>query len=174
MAIAARHDNGNRPALKFRLTICESSGRAAKVEQNRRKLFLQSSSVLVLLMPTLIVHRPASQTERKPGAALSQNLLIPPPTSRGAFCVWPIWPATRSTGLADMRQSFGARPARFCLLSMHSIAANHKGEAAVSVSTAGKTRRPTDTTTIEPTYPRIYMIDAELGRDGQPIGINRG
>ena len=113
-------------------------------QPNRRKLSLQSSSVLILLMPALIVHRPASQTERKPGAALSQNLLIPPPNSRVAFCVWPICPATRSTGLAGMKQSFGARPARSCLLSMHWIVANHKREAAVSVSVAGKTCRPTE------------------------------
>ena len=37
---------------------------------------------------------------------------------------WPverelICPATRSTGSAGMKQSFGARPARSCLLSMH-------------------------------------------------------
>ena len=32
---------------------------------------------------------------------------------------------------------------------------------------AGKTRRPTDATTIELPDPLIYAIDAELGRDGQ-------
>jgi hypothetical protein len=50
--------------------------------------------------------------------------LIPPPTSPAAFCVWPICRATRSTGLAGMKPSFGARLARPCLLSMHWIVAN--------------------------------------------------
>jgi hypothetical protein len=71
-------------------------------------------------------------------------------TSHVAFCVWPICPATRSTGLAGMKRSFGARPARSCLLSMHWIVANLKREGVVSVSVAGNTGRPTDTTTIEP------------------------
>jgi len=77
-------------------------------------------------MPTLMEHCTASQTERKPSPALGQNPLIPPPTSHVAFCVWPICPATRSTGLAGMKQSFGAKRARSCLLSMHCIVANHK------------------------------------------------
>jgi hypothetical protein len=64
---------------------------------------MQDSGGLILSMPAPIEHRPASQAERKPGAALGRNLLIPPPSSRGAFCVWPIWPATRSTGLAGIR-----------------------------------------------------------------------
>ena len=43
----------------------------------------------------------------------------PTSTSHVAFCVWPICPATRSTDLAGMKQSFGVRRARSCLLSMH-------------------------------------------------------
>ena len=95
---------------------------------------MQGSGGLILSMPTPIEHRTASQTERKPGPTRGRNLLIPPPSSHVAFCVWPICPATRSTGLAGMKQSFGARPARSCLLSMHWIVANHKRKAAVSVS----------------------------------------
>jgi len=45
-----------------------------------------------------------------------------------AFCVWLICPATRSTALAGMKQSFGAESDRSCLLSMHWIVANHKRE----------------------------------------------
>ena len=73
-----------------------------------------------------------------------------------------------------MKQSFGARPARSCLLSMHWIVANHKKEGAVSVSAAGKTCRPMDATIIELPDPPIYAIDAEFGRDGRAVGINRG
>ena len=84
--------------------------------------------------------------------------------------IWPIRPVTRPTRLAGMRQPYGARPARFCLLSTHWIAANHKREAAVSVSMAGKTRRPTDATAVEAPTHLLYAIDVELGRDGQAIG----
>ena len=69
-------------------------------------------------------------TEACPGSG--PESIDPAPTSHVAFCVSPIWPATRSTGLAGMKQSFGARPARSCLLSMHWIVANHKREVAVS------------------------------------------
>ena len=41
------------------------------------------------------------------------------PTSRIAFCVWPICPVARLTGLAVMKQSFGARPLRSYLRLMH-------------------------------------------------------
>jgi hypothetical protein len=91
--------------------------------------------------------------------------------SHFAFCVWPICPATRSTGLAGMKQSFGARPARSCLLSMHWIVANHKIEGAVSVSAVGKTCRPTDATTIE--LPDSCLRDRRRVRlGGQAIGTN--
>jgi hypothetical protein len=113
-------------------------------------------------MPTPIEHRAASQTERKPSLALGRSPLIPPPTSHFPFCVSPICPATRSTGLAGMKQSFGARPPRSCLLSMHWIVANHKRDGAASVSVAGKTCRPTDATTIELPDSLIYASDAEL------------
>ena len=105
---------------------------AAELNQSRRKLSMQCSGGLILSMPTPIEHRTASQTERKPCPALGRNPLIPPPTSRVAFCVSPICPATRSTGLAGMKQSFGAKPARSCLLSTHWIVANHKIEGGAS------------------------------------------
>ena len=147
---------------------------AAKLNQSRGKLFMQGSGGLILSMPTPIAHRTASQTERKLGQTRGLTPLIPPPSSHVAFCAWPTCPATRSIGLAGMRQSFGARPARSCLLWMHWIAANHKRKAAVSVSMAGKTRRPTDATIVELPNPSIYAIDAELGWDGRAIGIYRG
>ena len=68
-----------------------------------------------------------------------------------------------------MKQSFGAKPARSCSLSMHWVAANHKKEGAVSVSVGGKTCRPMAATTIELPDPAIYAIDAELGRGGRAI-----
>ena len=74
---------------------------------------------------------------------------ILPLTSRVAFCVSPICPTTRSIASADMKQPFGARPARSCLRSMRWIVANHKKEGAVSASAVDKTSRPMDTTTIE-------------------------
>ena len=73
-----------------------------------------------------------------------------------------------------MKQSFGARPARSCLLSMHWIVANHKRKAAVSVSD-GRQYPPADgRDDFELPNPSIYAIDAELGRDGRAIGIYRG
>ena len=57
-------------------------------------------SRLILLMPTPIEQRTASQKERKPDPALRRTPLIVPPTSRAAFCVWQIFPFIRSTALA--------------------------------------------------------------------------
>ena len=71
----------------------------------------------------LICEQPLARPDRSPAQLCDP--LIPPPTSHVAFCVWPICPAIRSTGLAGMKQSFCARPARSCLLSMHWIVANH-------------------------------------------------
>jgi hypothetical protein len=119
---------------------CLREFRQGRQTQSRRKLSMQGSDGLILPMPTPIEHRTASQTERKPGRA--RGLLIPP-TSHVAFCVWPICPTTRSTGLVGMKQSFGARPARSCLHSMHWIVASHKIERAVSLSAAGAICRPT-------------------------------
>ena len=121
---------------------------------------MQASGGLILSMPTSIEHRTASQTGGTPGPAVTRKPLIPQPTSHVAFCVWPICLATRSTGLADMKQSFGARPARSCLLSTHWIVTNHKIEDGVSVSVVGKTCRPTDATIIELPDPPIYAIHA--------------
>ena len=69
-----------------------------------------------------------------------------------------------------MKQSFGAKPAKSCLLWMHWIVANRKREHTGTVLVAGNTCRPTDTTTNEPTDSLIYAIDAELDRDGQLFG----
>ena len=104
---------------------------------------MQGSGGLILSMPTLIVHRTASQTERKPGPALGRNQLIPPPTSHVAFCASPICPLTRSIGLAGMKQPFGARPARSCLLLIRWIAANQGTEGPVIGLAAGINCRPT-------------------------------
>ena len=84
-------------------------------------------------------HGITNGTEAVParGRNLSNLASIPPPTSRVAFCVSPICPATRSTDLAGMKQSFGAKPARSCSLSMHWIVANHKKETAAIHADAG-------------------------------------
>ena len=95
-----------------------------------------------LSMPPPIERVTALQTEPKLDPTTGRDPLIPLPTSHVAFCVWPTCAATRSTGLAATKQPFGARPARFYLLSMPWIAANHKTEAAVSVSAAGRNRPP--------------------------------
>ena len=75
------------------------------------------------------------------GPAPCRNLLnllsIPPLSSRVAFCVSPICPTTRSIASADMKQRFGAKPARSYLRLMPWIAANHRIEGAVSVWAAG-------------------------------------
>ena len=63
---------------------------------------------------------------------------IPPSSSRGAFCDSPICPTARSTASADMKQPFGAKPARSFLLLMSWIAASHGIEGAVSLSAADK------------------------------------
>jgi hypothetical protein len=59
---------------------------------------MQGSRRLILSMPTVIKHGTASQTEQEPGTVLAQDPLIPPLTSRVAFCAWPICPTTRLTG----------------------------------------------------------------------------
>jgi hypothetical protein len=63
---------------------------------------------------------------------------IPPLSWRGASCVSPICRTTRSTASADMKQPFGARPARFCLHSMFWAAANHGIGGTVSLPADGK------------------------------------
>ena len=63
-----------------------------QVSQSRRKLSMQGSGGLIRSMPTRIRHRTASRTEQKPDPTLGRNPLIPPPTSRVAFCVSPICP----------------------------------------------------------------------------------
>ena len=76
-----------------------------------------------------------SRTKRKPCRAPCRNLSnlpsIPPLSSRVAFCVSPICPITRSIASADMKQPFGAKPARSFLRLMPWIAANRGIENAV-------------------------------------------
>ena len=128
------------------------------LNQSRRKLSMQGLR-LIQSMPTSIERPMASQTQPKPGSVLGQPPLIPLPTSHVAFCGWPICPAFRSTGLAGMKQPFGAKPARSCLLSMHWIVANHKREGVVSASAARESCRPTDAATIElPNRPRCVPL----------------
>ena len=115
---------------------------------------------------------------RKEWSTWGRNRLSPtsliPSSSHVASCVSPICPISRSIASADMKQSCGARPARFCSRSMPCIVVNHKRDDGGSVSVAHETSRPMDPTTIELPDPPIYAIDAELGRDGRAILIIRG
>ena len=88
-----------------------------------QKLSMRCSPGLTRSMPNRLMstpteHRTASQPERKPCPVPGRNLLIPPPTSRVAFCASPIYPALRSTGSAGMKQSYGAKSAKSCSPSM--------------------------------------------------------
>ena len=116
-------------------------------------------------------HGITNETEARPGSG--PNPLIPPSTSHVAFCVWPICQATRSTGLADMKQSFGARPAKSCLLSMHWIVANHTKDGAVSASAASQNCRPTSAMSVDFRTRRLLRCSARRAtdRNSQEIGF---
>jgi hypothetical protein len=90
-----------------------------------------------------IGRRMASQTERKSCPAPGGEPVNPAADLARCFCVWPICPAAPSTGSAGMKQSFGVKPARSCLRSMHWIDGNYRTDGAVSVSAVGKSCRPT-------------------------------
>ncbi len=73
-----------------------------------------------------------------------------------------------------MNQSFGARPARPRLLSMHWIVANHKRGGGVSVSVGGNTYRPMDTMTIELLRQSLRRCSRKLHRISFTGGRTRG
>ncbi len=85
-----------------RLTICVSSGRAAKVNRSLEKLSMRCSGGLTRSVS--IRHRTPSPTKRRPyrvqGLFLSNLPSIAPLTSRVAFCVSPICPTSRSIASA--------------------------------------------------------------------------
>jgi Transposase DDE domain len=147
-----------------------NSGRPAKLTRIREKSFTRCSLGLARTMPPPIDHRPASHPERKLCPAPARNLSTPPPTSRVAFCASPICPATRSTGSAGTKQSFGPKSAKSCLPSTHWIAASHKTEGAVSVTVAGEICQPTDATTIELRGLGLAFDRHGTRRDGQTLG----
>ena len=95
-------------------------------------------------------HGSAYETEDVPGSVRnpSKLLSILPLSSRVAFCVSPICPTTRSTASADMKQPFGAKPARSCLHLMPWIAANHGIEGAVYALAIGRDCQSTNALTI--------------------------
>jgi hypothetical protein len=134
-------DSGRHFGLGRSPTDSRSGSHAAARSRRDRHTPLRAtqrcgSLILSMLIP--IEHCTASQMKQKPGPALDRNPLIPPPYLARCFLRLANL-ATRSIGLAGMKQPFGARPARSCLLLMPWIAANHKREGAVSVSVAGKT-----------------------------------
>ena len=106
-----------------------------------RKLQPASPEVVYALL------RPADHSSHGDGAASALTLnatnfypsssprpqnLSPTPaaTLPSAFCVWPIYPITRSTGSADMNKRSGGKWPRFCSRSTPWIAANHRREVA--------------------------------------------
>ena len=121
--------------FEFQAGHLRGSGRAAKLKQSCTKSSMQSSSGLSRSVSTRIRYRTTFPTKQKQcpvqGLFLSDLPTIPPLILRVAFCVWPICPTMRSIASADTKQPFGGKPARFCLLSMHWIAVNHKREGAV-------------------------------------------
>jgi hypothetical protein len=136
-----------------------SSGRPAKLNQSHRKLPTQGSGRVILSMPTAS-HGITNGTEARPSSGPKSV----DSTTDLARCFLrlanlPSYPLDRLS--SGMKRSFGARPARSCLLSMPCIVANHKRDVAVSAIGSRQDLRPTDATTIELPDPPIYAIDAE-------------
>ena len=104
----------------------------------RERLSMPCLDGLTQSASTPIQHRTAARIKPKTCPAPSGNRSILPQSSRVAFCFSPIFPTTRSTASADMKQTFGAKPARSYLLLMRWIAANHGIGGAVSAWAAGE------------------------------------
>ena len=128
---------------KFRPTIWVGSTSSAKFPQALERLSMPCLGGLTQAVSTQIQHRTAARAKQPPSGNPSKRRSIPPPSSRVAFCDSPICPTTRSTASADMKEPFGAKPARSFLLLMPWVAANHGIEGAVSVSAVGKNCRST-------------------------------
>ena len=114
----------------FRLNICVGSSGPTKFAKARERLSMPCLDGLTQSASNPIQQRTAP-TKRKRCAAPSGNRSILPRSSRVAFCFSPICLITRSTASADMKQTFGAKPPRSCLLLIPWTAVNHGIEGAV-------------------------------------------
>ena len=74
-------------------------------------MFARADQIDCATDPDRAPHGIAPGTEPAPSSGSEPVDL--PPTSRAAFCVWPICPAARWTGSAGMKQYFGAKLVRF-------------------------------------------------------------
>jgi hypothetical protein len=106
-----------------------------------------------LFMPSLSGRAHSTRTHRSGRQPANQSLpvlrAIPRSTLRVVFRAWPICPTSDSIVSPVMKQLFGAKPVRSCLLSMRWIVANHKKEAAVSVLAAETKCRPTSAMSVD-------------------------
>jgi hypothetical protein len=86
-----------------------------------------------LFVPCLSSRAHSTRTHRSSRQPANQSLpvlrAIPRSTLRVVFCAGPICPTSHSIVSPVMKQLFGAKPVKSCLLSMHWIVANHKNEA---------------------------------------------
>ncbi len=101
-----------------------------------RRSIARGESIVIARRPSTMslarVRGTASQSERRPRP--SPGPKSADPTINVARCFLHlaiICRATRSSDLAGISQSFGARPAKSCLLSMQWIVANHKTGAPI-------------------------------------------
>ena len=81
---------------------------------------------------TTVASLTASQTRKTLCRVQHRDLSVRPPTLRIVSCASPICQATRSTGSAVMKPSYGARPARSCSPSTHCNVASHRKDEAGS------------------------------------------
>ena len=87
---------------------------ACQVDQLLEKLFMPFSGERSRATSVTVRRHTTSPTKRKPGHAACRMLSeLPTLTLRAAFCVLPIYPTTRSTASVAMKQSFGARSAKY-------------------------------------------------------------
>ena len=150
-----------------------SSGRRAKFNQVQEIIYARCGG---LILPISTRFEPSHGSHKRNGscAQLWAEIRRSLPTSHVAFCVWPICPTYPLDRLSRYEAILWRQAGQILFALDAWIVANHKIEGAVSASAAGNTCRPTDATTIELPDPSIYAIEAELGRDGRAIGINRG
>jgi hypothetical protein len=84
-----------------------------KLTQLLDRSFMPSSGELTRAKLVTVRGHTTSRTKRKLDQVACPMLFDPPtPSLRGVFCVLPIYPITRSTVLAAMKRSFGARSAK--------------------------------------------------------------
>ena len=103
-----------------------------RVHPEAPKLVHAMHGRLARSMRTTLASRTASQTRKTLCRAQHRDLSIRLPTLRVVSCALPICQATRSTGSAVMKPSFGARPARSCSPSTHWNVANRRKDEAGS------------------------------------------